>query len=280
VPYRRTRVREPQGVPAAERRCLWWEGGGELVYRQNASGNPATPGDAEFQAVQSSFATWNRAFQGCGNLTFREGPRSSDRVNGYREEGGDNVNQVIFRTQRCSDVAPEEDPCWSEPATCQNRYDCWSADPLAIAVTVTTYDMVSGQILDGDIELNAAHFFFTAVDGPRCNTGEARSDCVATDVENTVTHEIGHFIGLDHTRHTDSTMASRAVEGETSKRTLDPGTQQAVCDLYPQGRPTLECEGQGGTPPPPSTGCGAAAGATGAGPLLMLALWWRRRRHA
>src|SRR5205823_14818564 len=40
-------------------------------------------------------------------------------------------------------------------------------------------------------------FIFTAVDGPPC-ADINQTGCVRIDVQNTITHEAGHTIGLDH----------------------------------------------------------------------------------
>ena len=87
-----------------------------------------------------------------------------DRKVGY-DSTGNNRNLVLFRTRRCTDVAPSSDACWKDDS-CSNAYDCWSNDSQTIAVTLTTYDEKSGIIYDSDIELNAAGFFFTTSDGP------------------------------------------------------------------------------------------------------------------
>src|SRR5262249_37990000 len=97
-----------------------------------------------------------------------------------------------------------------------------------------------------DIELNdsvgsdGSKFTFTALDGPPC-TDPNQTGCVRIDVQNTVTHESGHSIGLDHTPDPNATMFATAPEGETSKRTLGADDIQAVCHIYPQGARTGTC---------------------------------------
>ena len=67
------------------------------------------------------------------------------------------------------------------------------------------------------------------------------SSCVLTDVQNTMVHELGHSIGLDHTSFPGSTMGLEAKPGETSKRTIDQGSRDFVCEVYPQGSPSRSC---------------------------------------
>src|SRR5207302_1668178 len=76
-----------------------------------------------------------------------------------------------------------------------------------------------------DIEINdsvgsdGSKFIFTAVDGPPC-VDQNQTGCVRIDIQNTITHESGHTLGLDHTTDPNATMYATAPEGETSKRVL------------------------------------------------------------
>jgi uncharacterized protein (TIGR03382 family) len=196
---------------------------------------------------------------------------------GYDRRSSNNTNVVLFRMQDCSSLVPQNDACRRDDS-CGNKYDCWDDSSSAIALTVTTYDPESGRILDADIELNAAGFIFTTLDSPLCPDRAQSYDCVARDVQNTVTHEFGHALGLDHTIWRDpvsgqeSTMNPIAGVGEKSKRAIDPGSHKFVCDVYPKGAPAQDCQAA-----PRSSSCSASPG----DPLLVLAAWvlvWMGRR--
>ena len=58
---------------------------------------------------------------------------------------------------------------------------------------------------------------------------------MATDIQNTMTHEMGHAMGLDHVAEPLSTMEATAPMGETQKRIIDVGTAAGFCDAYPRG---------------------------------------------
>ena len=234
--YVRSRVETSSSVAAAH--CLWWKEG-TIGFAQNQLGNPDAPGEAGFTAVSAGYATWDAQAAACGNFHLDEQARTSRKDVGYDPAASDNLNLVVFRSQSCRDKVPTGDSCWTE-AECNNRYDCWQYTSATIGLTTTTYDRKSGQIYDADMELNAANFNMTTVDAPPCAAGLSTA-CVSADVQNTVTHEVGHLLGLDHAPSPGSTMYASAPTGETSKRSLDDASRAFVCDVYPAGLPSRDC---------------------------------------
>jgi hypothetical protein len=100
----------------------------------------------------------------------------------------------------------------------------WAAPQSYYALTTLTVRRSDGEILDADIELNAAWHRFSI--------GE--SDPEAVDLQNTLTHEIGHFLGLDHSQVPGACMEEHASKGEISKRTLSADDVSGYCFLYEQ----------------------------------------------
>lgn len=252
--------------------CLRWPVSagtrGTVRFVQSTLGDP-TLGAGAFDAVSRSAQTWEAQLQACGNLDLVEGARSSSRFVGY-SPGGQNENLVLFRTQLCSPpVVPSNDPCLSA-GTCGNTYDCWEHGPSVVALTTSSYVVSSGEVLDADVELNAASAVPTIVNSPPCSPGALSTSCVANDVQNATTHELGHFLGLAHSPDPASTMYESEPIGETSKRALDTGSKQFVCDVYPSGQASRDCTGGSST----TSGCSSAGepGGTGPGILLLLAL--------
>ncbi len=261
--YIRTKIDETN----LNSQCLWWKDSTEIVFHQNVQGDPDVSGDTEFDAVTASFATWQTQLSGCASLSLTQGARTESRKVGF-VTGGPNENVVVFRLKKCTDMVASNDACWSA-GTCGNNYDCWDHSVTAIAITSTSYTPSSGRDLDSDIELNSPSFLFT--------TGIP----VVTDVQNTVTHEVGHVLGLAHINLAGSTMNARADSGETSKRTLDEGSKQFVCDAYPKGKPTKTCQipvltSGLGTPAKTTGGCSSVPVESLSG-LAALALAFKRR---
>lgn len=105
----------------------------------------------------------------------------------------------------------------------------WSYDTSIIALTrnfyVATESSKQGLILDTDILLNAVNHAFTT-------TAESGKH----DVQNILTHEIGHWIGLGHEVapiDVTATMYATASPGETNKRILHDNDISAVRAAYP-----------------------------------------------
>lgn len=244
--------------------CLRWPEG-SVVISQDSEGNPQL-GDAGFEAVTRAWQTWAGQMEACGDLTLSEGPHSSSRLMGLPPEGS-GENLVLFRTVLCGAVVDAGDPC-SAAGTCGNVHDCWDHATGVLALTTVTFRATDGVIVLADVEFNAAQGFFTTVDAPPCTTDESLS-CVANDTQETATHEFGHVLGLDESPDPASTMYGYASVGETSKRVLDMGSQQFVCDVYPKGRPSQDCLlPDGGVP---STG-GCSSAETGGAPAGLVAL--------
>jgi MYXO-CTERM domain-containing protein len=268
LPYVRTQTNDGK-------HCFHWpvsEGSrGHVTFVQSTPGAPGL-GAAAFDAVSRAAQTWQTQFQACGDLDFVEGPRSGSRAVEYNTSGA-NENLVLFRTQLCSTVVPPGDPCLSAN-TCGNVHDCWDHGATVVALTTNTFGVDTGLLYDADVEMNAATFTPTVVDSPPCTQGNISTNCVASDVQNAMTHEFGHFLGLAHSPDPSSTMYASEPLGETSKRVLDPGSKQFVCDVYPQGHASRDCATSGGTSSSPS-GCSSTGGPGGVvlalGTLLALA---------
>lgn len=217
--------------------CVTWNKR-DFTYRAAAEGSVRTPADTEFTAIDASFATWQAVADTCSDFKFIRGTRISQPAIG---RGTESDNVVVFRETNCRDTAPPADPCQSD-GSCANKFHCWDHSDGTIGLTTLTYSTRTGIALDADIELNASGFLFTTISSPPCDPGKEMPTCGAYDVQNTVTHEIGHAVGFDHVDEPTSTMAPTAPLGEISKRIIDVGTQEGFCRTYPSGQPPVPCD--------------------------------------
>lgn len=145
--------------------------------------------------VQQSFATWSKVPSSF--LQFEFGGSTTQRTQ-YDRTAEDNVNTVHFETEK------------------------WDDDPDVLALTKTIYEPKTGEIHDADIRINAVNFHWTTSD----------SD-VENDLQNMLTHEVGHVLGLEHSEHQEATMYAKSKKGELSKRVLAQDDVNGVSYLYP-----------------------------------------------
>lgn len=160
---------------------------------------------ATFRAVATrSVAAWSslECPQGEATIAFVEQGPASCHVAEY-DPAGPNANILLF-----------QDTKWN-----------YKGVDNTLAKTTVTYDSVSGEILDADIELNHAYNELTVGD-----------DRVVYDLESILTHELGHFIGLDHSFDFDATMNASYDPGTVELRTLEQDDVAGACTVYPPSR--------------------------------------------
>lgn len=266
---------------------LFWESGCVFV-KASAEGTRAIPAEQELAAVSASIAEWNDGTADCSYMRIVEDTPEEQEV------GRDNVNLIKFR-----------DLSWCRPAIDDDPPRCHADSAAGLTTAVFVDDERSdrdGAIVDADIELNGVNFAIE-VNGVSLGTAACRAD-----LQNTLTHELGHLLGLEHpcrtsadpprTDHngtavpscgsasgnlaiTEATMYNFQECGETKKQSLSDDDTNSMCTVYPKsddpgvcehvGEPAGCCNASGGSGLP----LGAMLGATGLGVLLL-----RRRRRA
>lgn len=151
----------------------------------------------------------------------------------------------------------------------------WLHPQRVVALTSLSYDPRDGEINDADVELNGEDYRF-AIDGT----------LTSYDLQQTLTHELGHVFGLDHTPVAAATMYALSYAGEISKRTLAPDDIEGICATHPMASApaTGGCEelapapvSEPWCPPRPEQDCAAGGGLAGWWLALAALLVWRRR---
>ncbi|HEX7477148.1 MAG TPA: matrixin family metalloprotease [Polyangiales bacterium] len=105
----------------------------------------------------------------------------------------------------------------------------WQARKLpaeAFGLTMVWHDSRTGEIVDADMQLNET-LGTLAICKQRCAQAEV-------DLQNIITHEAGHFLGLGHSQERTACMFGQALVGETSKRFLSLDDETGICATYAQ----------------------------------------------
>lgn len=256
--------------PTKHGNYLYWESGCAYLTVDSA-GTKEVPGDQEFPVVDASIETWNTDTSDCSYFKVI----NAGKKDGIEVNGKDYTNVLKFR-----------DSSWCRPATKDDAAKCYSTDSAGI--TTATYiddgGPRDGAIVDADIEINGKNFAIS-VGGVTLGTG-----CMA-DLANTLTHELGHLHGLEHTctvpgdpdrvdgngapvpacgdsnppAITEATMFPYQGCGEDKKASLEPDDIDAICTIYPKSQDPGTCD-------PVSNGSGCNSSPGPLGPLALVGL--------
>lgn len=114
---------------------------------------------------------------------------------------------------------------------------------LALATTVISFDQ-AGRILDADIVINGlpGRRFAVFAEADEDDDDDERHDG-AFDLQDVLTHEVGHFFGLAHNDGDGAaTMFPDIAPGELSKRSLNQDDEAGLRALYvPAAAPAAAC---------------------------------------
>jgi MYXO-CTERM domain-containing protein len=180
---------------------LYWPG--QCVQYSVTQRDEPKPAYEDIRAVvDESFQTWLDTR--CGGRPLPMNLIQSDEpavcYTAQYNADAPNVNAVIFRRD------------WGE------------LPPEAFGLTLVYHRTQSGKIVDADMQINET-LGKLAICGDRCEQGEV-------DMQNVITHEAGHFLGLGHSRELDACMYGKATVGETSKRLLSGDDIDGICAVY------------------------------------------------
>ncbi|MBL6976078.1 MAG: OmpA family protein [Deltaproteobacteria bacterium] len=173
----------------------WYEP--EVTVLVDGKGTADVDGDGEFAAILTSLATWNDV--DCPHPLLVDKGTVSGAVPG--EKNKDNL--VIW----------EDETQWIHVDR-----------PKVIALTTLYFNDATGEVAKFDMEFADHKFIFTVTDDPL----ETH-----TDVENTVTHEMGHVLGLDHSSVAEATMYYQTDQFfPFAMRSLHEDDIDGLCTIY------------------------------------------------
>lgn len=163
---------------------------------------------------------------------------------GYELEGADNQNEILALAD-------------------------WPYTDDALASTVVTLKSRTNEIVDADIVFNVEQHTFRVIG----KASELRGDTRIDDVQNTLTHELGHALGLMHNLVDEQVvMFPSASAGEVRKRVLQQDDRRGLEALYTEPIPVVVSE------VPPPAGCSAVGGVSLALLAVLVLLVPRRGR--
>ena len=213
-------------------KALYW-GTASIPFSVQSAGSPKNQiaaGNFEL-VIDAAFRTWSSANCGAGKHPTFTGVSQGQVAAGAVEyiEGGSNTNLFVFRDDMWLATAPGS----------------------ALALTTVSYDWHTGRIYDADVEVN----------GTASNITNGRPGDGA-DLPSIITHEVGHFLGLDHSLKPTATMFINYTPGVGNLRALDADDVAGICALYrPIGRLAGADAGSSLEATAPLTGCALAADA-------------------
>jgi hypothetical protein len=159
------------------------------------------------QAMRAAFSAWLGA----------ECPQTGTPSIGVISLGGASCDQVEFNPPQLgragapnANIVMFRDDGWPYPD-----------ERFVIARTSITFDPNTGAIFDADIEINSFDNEFSTTDTD-----------VAMDLQAVLTHEVGHFLGLDHSTFANATMQANYDLSNLGARTLSSDDVAGICSVY------------------------------------------------
>ncbi|MBL8696327.1 MAG: IPT/TIG domain-containing protein [Planctomycetes bacterium] len=192
-------------IPGLNHAPIRWHGP-SVSYLLHPGGSDDVPDESDLLAVREAFESWNAALQGSLQLVETSGPNPSSK----------NVDELS--THRV--VFDEDDTTGYFPV-----------ETGIVALTPIRYNSLN-RIVDADIIFNGRDHRFS--------TSFAAS---SFDIRDVAAHEVGHFLGLDHSPQLGATLFPYVSYGQTEHRSLSEDEVQGARAVYGAGGPSARITG-------------------------------------
>jgi len=160
-----------------------------------SEGAPGITDGSDQTAVRTGFSAWD------SSENFLQLAEDTDSVQRARTDWrSDDVHLVTWDTT--------------------NESGFFGAGSGLVAATPVEFDPATGAILDADVILDGTRSWSTTLEPGKF------------DVQAVVTHEVGHFLGLDHSAVHRATMNPAVKESETWQRSLETDDRAGATALY------------------------------------------------
>jgi hypothetical protein len=186
-------------------------------------------------AARAAAAAWSRSQVDCTSLELQVAVSQAPTSVVANDQ---HSNVMFLQGTWCREPRIADEPCY---------------DPSALAITTVFAQQNDGLVLDADMEINAVDFTWGDLVDNIGATGNVQ------DLQNTLTHEFGHLLGLDHNCHSPTdrirgvdqngelvpectrappsvqaaTMYASVMRRDVERRTLTQDDIDGVCAIYP-----------------------------------------------
>lgn len=176
---------------------LFWESPGGVTLSVQRDGSDNVGDGSHMTAIRSAVEAWNDV----------EGSRArivlDDEATERRDWQANDIRLVVFDENNSSGY--------------------FQGASSIVAITPVTF-FTDGRIIDADVVFNGKNFAFTT-------SGEAGR----FDIQDVAAHELGHFLGLDHSGVCGATMYPYVDTKIILHRSLAMDDKAGLRNIYPQG---------------------------------------------
>lgn len=175
---------------------LHWSSSG-MVWHWDSAGSADVSDDSEYYAVKRAFQSWQDIAE--SNALFVQ-----QQVGAYNGIGSSSTHWVTFDENNSTGYFP--------------------GGSSIVAITPLTFYLSNGVIIDADIVFNGKNYKFST-----------KGTAGTYDIQDVATHEIGHFLGLDHSGLVGSSMFPYVAPVQWIHRSPSTDDAAGAADIYPKG---------------------------------------------